>query len=470
MVFAIEFSARILCSLSYCFLRSDIMAGVDSTPYTADARPDQTLRQVLHTASVPEAFRLRLAEVGVLTNDVMANLGESPQAFVQNIKALLTGDNPFGEAPQSIIVEAKLVSSWRKSRALMESTDSKRSKLMEDPHKIPEIPIHEYNSYRANFVARHPDVLVVDYKEPHKKFLERLIRDLTRQRCRPSLPPGRRSAYVARMWSRNPASLPRQKCCSRQPRRCPQASQMNRIHALFMALEYVNVVSYAKYKRDGDTHVGGSLDYLAELERRRRDTPGLQFLLLADERMRRKVYQLTTELKGEYPSFSAGLRGAMKEHAEIWSECRMEVLNAPVRRAALADLSRQPDKTPATGTPNPPGKGRRVKRTANAKARAEAEAQKEKKRARRSSPSRSPPRSYRDQPELARPKDIRRPEDKPRKVPEAEWKAMIAAKGDKDACRFWNSSCGCQNKACVFSHVCLACGRDHRWIDRHYKK
>ena len=167
----------------------------------------------------------------------------------------------------------------------------------------------------------------------------------------------------------------------------------NRIHALFMALEYVNVVSYAKYKRDGDTHVGGSLDYLAELERRRRDTPGLQFLL-ADERMRRKVYQLTTELKGTYPSFSAGLRGAMKEHAEIWSECRMEVLNAPVRRAALADLSRQPDNTPATGTSNPAGKGRRAKRTANAKVCAEAVAQKEKKRARRSSPSRSPPRSY----------------------------------------------------------------------------
>ena len=112
---------------------------------------------------MPEVFRLRLAEVGVLTNDVMANLGESPQAFVQNIKALLTGDNPFGEAPQSIIVEAKLVSSWRKSRALMEETDSKRSKLMEDPHIIPEIPIHEFYSCRANFVTRHPDVLVVDF-------------------------------------------------------------------------------------------------------------------------------------------------------------------------------------------------------------------------------------------------------------------------------------------------------------------
>ena len=50
---------------------------------------------------------------------------------------------------------------------------------MEDPHMIPEIPTHEYNSYRAIFVARHQDVLVVDYKETHKKFLERLIRDLT---------------------------------------------------------------------------------------------------------------------------------------------------------------------------------------------------------------------------------------------------------------------------------------------------
>ena len=438
------------------------MAGVDSTPYTADARPDQTLRQVLHTASVPEVFRLRLAEVGVLTNDVMANLGESPQAFVQNIKALLTGDNPFGEAPQSIIVEAKLVSSWRKSRALMEETDSKRSKLMEDPRMIPEISIHEYNSYRANFVTRHPDVLVVDYKEPHKKFLERLIRDLTVNEVVLPYRLGEirlRSEDVVQKPGLSPTAEMLLKISQEEVPASVTAEDdaINRIHALFMALEYVNVVSYAKYKRDGDTHVGGSLDYLAELERRRRDTPGLQFLLLADERIRRKV-------------FSAGLHGAMKEHAEIWSECRMEVLNAPVRRAALADLSRQPDKNPATGTPNPPGKGRRAKRTANAKARAEAEAQKEKKRARRSSPSRSPPRSYRDRPEVARPKDIRRPEDKPRKVPEAEWKAMIAAKADKDACRFWNSSCGCQNKACVFRHVCLACGRDHCWIDRHYKK
>ena len=413
---------------------SDIMAGIDCTPYTVEARPDQTLRQVLHTASVPEAFRLRLAGVGVLTNDVLANLGESPQAFVQNIKALLGGDNNFGEAPQFIIVEAKLVSSWRKSRALMESTDSKRLKLMEDPHKIPEIPIHEYYSYRANLVTRHPDVLVVDYKEPHKKFLERLIRDLTVNEVVLPYLLGEirlRSEDVVMKPGLSPTAEMLLKISQEEVPASVTAEDdaMNRIHAFFMALEYVNVVSYAKYKRDGDTHVGGSLDYLAELERGRRDTPGLQFLVLADERMRRKVYQLTTEMKGEYPSFAAGLRGAMKEYAGIWSECRMVVLNAPVRRAALADFSKQSDKTSGKGTPNPPGKGRRAKRLANTKSHTEAETQKEKKRARRNSPSRSPPRSYKDRPELALPKDTRRPEDKPKKVPDAEWNGMMAAKG-----------------------------------------
>ena len=221
------------------------------------------------------------------TNDVMANLGESPQAFVQNIKALLTGDKPFGEAPQSIIVEAKLISSWRKSRALMEETDSKRSKLMEDPHMIPEIPIHEYNSYRANLVTRHPDVLVVDYKEPHKKFLERLIRDLTVNEVVLPYRLGEirlRSEDVVQKPGLSPTAEMLLKISQEEVPASVTAEDdaTNRIHALFMALEYVNVVSYAKYKRDGDTHVGGSLDYLAELERRRRDTPGLQFLLLAD--------------------------------------------------------------------------------------------------------------------------------------------------------------------------------------------
>ena len=38
------------------------------------------------------------------------------------------------------------------------------------------------------------------------------------------------------------------------------------------------------------------------------------------------------------------------------------------------------------------------------------------------------------------------------------------------ACKFWNSSIGCANgdKGCTFAHnLCILCGRDHRWYDRH---
>ena len=170
---------------------------------------------------------------------------------MQNIKALLGGENPFGEAPQFIIVEAKLVSSWRKSRALMESTDSKRSKLMEDPHKIPEIPIHEYYSYRANLVTRHPDVLVVVYKEPHKKFLERLIRDLTVNEAVLPYLLGEirlRSEDVVMKPGLSPTAEMLLKISQEEVPASVTAEDdaMNPIQAFFLVLEYVNVVSYAK--------------------------------------------------------------------------------------------------------------------------------------------------------------------------------------------------------------------------------
>ena len=43
-------------------------------------------------------------------------------------------------------------------------------------------------------------------------------------------------------------------------------------------------------------------------------------------------------------------------------------------------------------------------------------------------------------------------------------------RGGVRACKFWNSSIGCAggDKGCPFAHnLCLLCGRDHRWCDRH---
>ena len=46
----------------------------------------------------------------------------------------------------------------------------------------------------------------------------------------------------------------------------------------------------------------------------------------------------------------------------------------------------------------------------------------------------------------------------------------VKTRGGVRACKFWNSSIGCASgdKGCTFAHnLCLLCGRDHRWYDRH---
>ena len=40
------------------------------------------------------------------------------------------------------------------------------------------MPVLEYGELRGNFVRVHPDAMLADFKEPHKKFLERSRRDV----------------------------------------------------------------------------------------------------------------------------------------------------------------------------------------------------------------------------------------------------------------------------------------------------
>ena len=64
---------------------------------------------------------------------------------------------------------------------------------------------------------------------------------------------------------------------------------MARIYAFFVTLEYLNLMSFSWY--NFTNHSGGTLDFLVELEERRRETPGVNFILLADKKFRRKVFK-----------------------------------------------------------------------------------------------------------------------------------------------------------------------------------
>ena len=126
-------------------------------------------------APLPAEIRVKIAASGVKDLDVYCNLAEKADDFVLAIKDIIGGQDPLGAANVAVVVRAKLISSWKKAQ---ESNTSARRKLQEDPLRIPEIPIQQYNEYRAAFVEKHPDFMMLEYREPHQRFIERLTRDL----------------------------------------------------------------------------------------------------------------------------------------------------------------------------------------------------------------------------------------------------------------------------------------------------
>ncbi len=71
------------------------------------------------------------------------------------------------------------------------------------------------------------------------------------------------------------------------------ATLLNRIHALFMALEFLNICTYSR--------AAGPLKYLQELEQFRADyCPGRPFILAADTLIRKKVFRLQAEQRETY--------------------------------------------------------------------------------------------------------------------------------------------------------------------------
>ena len=187
------------------------------------------------------------------------------------------------------------------------------------------------------------------------------------------------------------------------------------------------------------------------------------FIVLVDEKFRRKIHDLTTEDHLRYPNFSAGLQAALKDHDYIWAESRLEVLNSPYRHTqASAPTSK------STRTTDKPNLGKRARATGSPKGARRVVAPtvescvggpEPRKRAEAGTPKKE-----------THATDQRRTDVKPRRVPEEEWRAMEAESGSRGVCKFWISSQGCQNTACTWKHACLQCEENQRWVDRHHKR
>ena len=179
----------------------------------------------------------------------------------------------MGDGSAKLIKLATLATMWRQCKALVEMKVDQQLKLHEDPNRIPEIAIMEYGAYRDAFITRHPETILTDWKEPNKRFLERLIRDLAIHQVVPPYEFGevrlRSETIVQSSGIAASADLllkvarvdvPASVTC--------EEDAIHRIHAFLVALEYVGQLAYGDFKGARGSSIGGSLTYLRELEHR----------------------------------------------------------------------------------------------------------------------------------------------------------------------------------------------------------
>ena len=69
---------------------------------------------------------------------------------------------------------------WDFARSLVKEKEANRTRLHEDPHRIPEISFTEYANYRKAFLIAHPEQFLSEHREPNKRFVEKVHADIIR--------------------------------------------------------------------------------------------------------------------------------------------------------------------------------------------------------------------------------------------------------------------------------------------------
>ena len=434
----------------------------DLTVYPVGTAPSDEVRRIFCRCGLPEGLRLGLALHGFVNTDMIANLADTLADFKDSVKTLFT-EETLGKGAALTVSMTQLAGVWRKCRGNVQHADAQRLRLEVDPTAIPEMAVAEYAEMRENFVKRHPDVLLTDYREPHKRFLERVSRDRVIHDVIPIYQLGEirlRSEVIIQKSGLAPTAehLLRIAKLDEAASVGSEEDALARLHAFFVTLEYLGVCGYSRFHlSDTGEWKGDALDYLLELENRRRDTPGLPYIVNVDRKIRKKVHQLNSEQHQDYPTFSVALRAVLTGYRHFRSEARTQCTRSK-------SLSRKRSRSPATRR----NESKRMRALQD-----EVKTLRDELEGARVGGAQIDPR------ELPLPpgkdsKDSKDSKPRPKRVPDSEWTAMQHTTNSlpKDAvstrCKFCNLSSGCSNAKCTRRHVCIVCGEAHHWTDKHF--
>ena len=411
---------------------------VDRTAYAdVDHTPAIALRQIFGRMLLKEGLCRAAADSGLLKVEVFAMLGDTAQQVKTNLKTVLP-DDKLGTSPaEQELSLMQLAAVWQSCHAIQGQFASRRARMEEDPNKVPEMATEDHAEFRARFVTAHPDVILLDAREPHKKFVEKLNRDF--------LVHGMVQFYNASEIRTRSDSIVQKTGLTKNAEdllsitKADEPDQvtdvqvlLNRLHALFMALEYLNICAYSR--------AAGPLKYLQELEQFRGETPGLPQMLAADALIRKKAHRLQSEQRATYGTFSAALVEVLTNHKYLWNDAR-------TKEDSVVDQS---PKTPKSSE-------RKKRQRAKTK-----ELIQEAKAARLGSKGGSD----------KRPTGASSPKvDKDKRIPESEWKSINQAASKVTGakrCHYFNSSMGCAlGDKCRFKRNCMICGAPHSMVGNH---
>ena len=435
---------------------------VDRTIYPdKDHTPDQAVRNIFGRQRAPSDICLLFAKAGLLSYDRIAQLGEDA-ARVRAVLSIIIGgpDNIGASEIERELNWLTVALIWQSCKVLLSATASRHAKMLEDPSIIPALPQDDHIDFRARFETAHPDMVITNKREPHKKFTERLSRDIALHGSVPFYEVGEirlRSETIAQMSGLAKSADNLIKVARVDEESSSVSSEeevMDRLHAFFMALEYLVVCEFSVKE--------GPMLYIKELQEFRDETKGLSFLIKADQLFRKEIARLMSDKRAQYPTFSGTLLYVLEHCKHLWVKARAEQTLALLNQGSPGGHKRPFSEDGDKGSPAS-GSGRKAQKKEDFKERMRA--------------LKDAKKTGSVQKTVAKPKAKAKGSSKGGKsgsgtnkgrIPEFEWTAVIKLLVGAKAkfCKFFNTSVGCQfSDTCKQTHACVLCGGDHGWFE-----
>ena len=150
---------------------------IDNTTYTPEKIPELQVRSLFASLRVPEKWRKALALKEFLLVENICTLGSTEDSFVTRVKKIFLTDLDADAGVQEIEM-SKLMALWQACRDIRQQRTDQRSRLAEDPKKVPEIPQVERAVLRMKTRERNKEILWNEFTTPHDKFEDLVRRDV----------------------------------------------------------------------------------------------------------------------------------------------------------------------------------------------------------------------------------------------------------------------------------------------------